>query len=288
MRRRLSRRAALKDFAYVATLGIFVPRRLAAQTLTLQDTAFVAGLTAPAASAFAYTGAVFDGTNDFLSRGADLTGIADGQIGLFSCWLRMGAGSSNTTSYRFFGSETERVQCYRHTDGQFVVLCRQSDDTTVAWFESNANSVVIATGWVHLLASWDTSTAGRRLIYINGSAQTNENTFTTGTTIDFAGATNWRVGFELGGGSRLNGTLCELYFTTPASYYDISVQANREKFRTSGGKPENLGADGSTPTGTQPLVYFGRTAVPAWETNAGSGGDFTETGTLVDSGADIP
>lgn len=238
-------------------------------------------------SSFTYVGAVFDGTNDHLNRGADLTGIADGQIGLVSFWLKMGAGSGDTTSYRFFGNETERVQVYRHTDGQIVVLCRNSSDTTVAWFESNAGSNQIADGWVHVAASWDTGTAGRRQIYINGSSQVNENTFTAGSTIDFAGATDWRIGFELAGGSRLNGILCEFYFTTPASWFDLSNAGNLDNLRTAGGKPENLGADGSSVTGTQPLIYF-HNAIPNWESNLGSGGGFTENGALTDSGADIP
>lgn len=49
MSRRTTRRRAFKDFAYVATLGIFVPRRLAAQGLTLHDPSFVVAITAPPA-----------------------------------------------------------------------------------------------------------------------------------------------------------------------------------------------------------------------------------------------
>jgi len=271
MRRHFKKRGGL----YVPdTFGILVPRYRPHYNYLLH--------VPTAASSFTWYGATFDGTNDFASRGADLDGIADGQSILFNTWMKMGATSSNTTSYRFFGNETERFQVYRHTDGQIVCLCRNSSDTTVAWFESNANSVVIATGWAHVLITCDTSTAGRRHIHINGTEQTNENTFTVGSTIDLAGSSNWRVGYELAGGSRFNGILCETAFGTPA-YYDTTVQANREKFRTAAGKPEDFVTLGAM----SPLAYF-HSQVPNWHVNAGSGGGFTLTGTLVDSGADTP
>jgi hypothetical protein len=50
------------------------------------------------------------------------------------------------------------------------------------------------------------------------------------------------------------GLVSQLYFA-PGQYLDISSGANLEKFRLPTGKPADLGADGSTPTGLQPAVY---------------------------------
>ena len=82
-----------------------------------------------------------------------------------------------------------------------------------------------------------------------------------------------------------NGDIAEVYYAQ--EYVDLSVQANREKFISgtgTGAKPVDLGNDGSIPTGTQPLIYF-RGAKDTWNagTNAGSGGDFTMSGAVVDS-----
>jgi hypothetical protein len=48
----------------------------------------------------------------------------------------------------------------------------------------------------------------------------------------------------------------------------------------------DLGAGGATPTGVQPIVYLHDT-VATWHTNDGTGGGFTQTGSLV-AGADSP
>jgi len=47
-------------------------------------------------------------------------------------------------------------------------------------------------------------------------------------------------------------------------------------------RPADLGSNGSTPTGTQPLIYFNGDAASAG-TNAGSGGNFTINGSPTDA-----
>ena len=79
---------------------------------------------------------------------------------------------------------------------------------------------------------------------------------------------------------------CEWYLTN--EYLDLSIEANRLKFRSAAGKPVDLGTDGSTPTGTAPFMYM-RNPYDSFDTNNGSGGGwFSLTGTLIDGGADIP
>jgi hypothetical protein len=53
------------------------------------------------------------------------------------------------------------------------------------------------------------------------------------------------------------------------------------------GAPVSLGADGSTPTGTAPIIFLSG-ATSSWETNKGSGGGFTENGGLTQSPDDPP
>ena len=54
----------------------------------------------------------FDGTNDYLTRGADFTSNADSKVGIFSCWLKFNAGSDNNTIY-LMNSNTARVSFNR-------------------------------------------------------------------------------------------------------------------------------------------------------------------------------
>jgi hypothetical protein len=59
-------------------------------------------------------------------------------------------------------------------------------------------------------------------------------------------------------------------------------QATRRKFRDASGKPVDLGATGSTPTGTAPAIFFSGNA-STFATNKGTGGAFTLTGALTNA-----
>ena len=95
--------------------------------------------------------------------------------------------------------------------------------------------------------------------------------------IDFTD-TDWGVGSTTLGASKLNACLSEFWVSN--EYIDLSVEANRRKFIDSSGKPVDLGSDGSTPTGTAPLIYLPNPS-GTFENNAGTGGNFTVTGALT-------
>jgi len=62
--------------------------------------------------------------------------------------------------------------------------------------------------------------------------------------------------------------------------------ATRRKFRDGSGKPVNLGATGSTPTGVAPAVFLRRAAGAAastFATNLGTGGNFTGGGSITNA-----
>lgn len=68
----------------------------------------------------------------------------------------------------------------------------------------------------------------------------------------------------------------------PGQFIDLTVEANRRKFIDASGKPVDLGADGSMPTGTAPAVFFSGDAT-GFATNKGTGGAFTLTGSLTNA-----
>jgi hypothetical protein len=69
------------------------------------------------------------------------------------------------------------------------------------------------------------------------------------------------------------------YYLNLATSFDLSVEANRRKFITACKSAVLLGATGSKPTGTAPIL-FQSGATEAWHTNKGTGGGFTENGAL--------
>jgi len=81
--------------------------------------------------------------------------------------------------------------------------------------------------------------------------------------------------------AKVDGDYSEVYFSS--EFIDLSVPANLEKF-IKDGKPVDLGGDGSSPTGTSPLMYFSGNSA-AWNSgvNKGTGGNFTMTGSVTDS-----
>lgn len=216
----------------------------------------------------------FDGTNDFATRGADLTGIADGKAGVVSLWFRLDGGdgaqqalmANNTTGVAstFFVNRT--------VGNAIQILGRNAAATLILNVISSATYTTDA-AWKHLLIAWDLA-AGTGLIYVDDANVKSGAGTQTNDTIDYT-LGNFSIGATTNGSQKLNGCLSEVFFHT--SFIDISVEANRRKFRTAGGKPADLGADGSTPLGAQPLIYL-PVGDPA--DNKGSGGNFTVTGTL--------
>lgn len=100
---------------------------------------------------------------------------------------------------------------------------------------------------------------------------------------------DWIIGAIGDSTLKFNGCLAELWFDT--TWMDLTVTANRRKFRSAAGQPVFLGTQGQIPTGSQPLIYCSLPtkglSVASFATNRGSGGGFTITGAL-DIGSSSP
>ena len=224
----------------------------------------------------------FDGTNDYLKTTSGL-GASDNKFATYSFWFKFATAAGTdqifsnddgtvTNKYMYFQRDAnERFQ------GQWL---NAAGTITMTWV--GAVNEVADTDWHHFILSVDMSDTGKRHIYIDGvdsspawGVYLNENLIHS--------RSNWWIGTFRGllDANVLDGDMAEFYFTN--EYIDLSVALNREKF-IKNGKPVLLGGDGSTPTGTQPLIYFNGNAA-AWNagTNAGSGGNFTMTGAVTDS-----
>ncbi len=208
----------------------------------------------------------FDGAADYLSRGAELTGAADGKVGLFSGWVRFDGGDG--VAQRLLCTEDGFFYVNKKVDNALDILAyasgpsvRHLDITTSSTFTASAS-------WVHFLISWNLAIPIAHL-YVDDVSDKIENILTDGV-IDYT-RSDWHVGAHDAPNYYLNGALAELYFSL--EYLDISVTANRRKFISAAGHPVPLGADGSLPTGTAPIIYMRE----RWNNcgiNSGTGGDF--------------
>ena len=204
----------------------------------------------------------FDGANDYLTRGSDLTGNADGKEGTLSFWLKLNGGD---------GVAQDILAALDPS----LEIGKNSANATVLNLQTSA-AYTASGGWIHFLASWSLGVSGARHIYVNDAADLSVVNFTD-DIIEYTRA-DWSVGGAPGGTRLLNACLAELWFAR--AYVDISVEATRRKFTSASGKPLDLGANGASPTGSQPILYF-REAFATFGANKGSGGAFTANGALA-------
>ena len=219
------------------------------------------------------TSANFDGSNDYLTRGGAMTGMSDGTACTFSCFVRKTGGDGS--AQRIFIDDQGHINFGLGSSNKVEIALHTSGASELS--DVHSSNTITADGvWHHIMFSSNTSTDAHNL-YIDGVDVQDKQNSTTGT-VDFT-RTDYAVGAATNGGSKFNGEIAELYFTT--EFVDLSTATNRLKFLAADGKPANLGADGSTPTGTQPLLYLAN-PFGTFQNNLGSGGNFTENGELTE------
>jgi hypothetical protein len=212
----------------------------------------------------------FNGTSNWLNN-AGLTSIANSKKGSLSCWIRL---DSNADQYIFTIGSGPKFRMLL-VSGQFQISALNSSNVVILGMHTTLTYSSGST-WYNILASWDLSTATTNL-YINSVSDKTTST-ATNDTINYADtAVNTFIG-RANAGSLFSGALAELWFD-PTSTIDFTNASNRAKF-ISGGFPVNLGSDGSTPTGTAPIVYL-KSMASVCGTNSGTGGNFTQNGTFA-------
>ncbi len=224
--------------------------------------------------------AVFDGTNDYMARGADPTGIADGKLGTWSTWIKSGGdGTTQLIAGSNQAFSTIKYGFKKAANNGLTVNGRNAASTSILAVSTAINAITNDGLWHNILISYDLG-AGACKIYIDDADATSVVTTLTNDTIDYTTG-NMFIGADSAAASKLNATLAALWFNP--TYLDLTVTANRRLFIDASKKPVYLGANGERPLGSTPLVYqkvpLGGVATD-FATNQGSGGNFTITGSL--------
>lgn len=224
-------------------------------------------------------GADFDGTNDYLTRGAGLTGAADGRKGMVSFWIRFTGGDGAFAAIVEGTGQLVQIIRTNTANGDCIRINVYSSGVVELMSMTTSGGKLVSAGLMHVLASWDL-TAGRAQVYVNDASDRSGTPTLTDADIDYT-LGNWRIGAAISGaGNKLQGSLHELWFSFTDSL-DLSVEANRRKFISAARGPVYLGTDGSGPTGSAPIIYL-RGDHAAFGANSGTGGDLTLTGTLTE------
>lgn len=218
-------------------------------------------------SAFSYFATNLDGT-DVLSRGAALTGLSNGKTGLTSYWIK----TSHVASAGLIANNSLNFHVSIRGDGTPQVRGSNSSGTGI--LDLQCNTAITDGNWHHIAASWDLGNAKAQL-FVDGANVSI--VFTdTNDVINYVDASTPNFFVSSGGAlGSLTGCLSEVWFNT--EFLDLTVSSNLQKFRSSGGKPVNLGANGNVPTTNQPLIYLPN-SFASFQTNVGSGGNFSLSG----------
>lgn len=221
----------------------------------------------------------FGAQASYLTRGADLTGAVDSKQFTLSMWIYVDENKP-TLNFVIDGANglSNRFRMVVIGDNTFESTASNSSDTLILRAVSKPLTL---NAWNHVLYSVDMTDSNSHHLYINDiDALDSVDTFTD-DTIDFTTGN-----FVVGGSSGLSpthyGQLAEVWFED-GLYTDFSVEANRRKFISANRRPVGLGSDGSTPTGSAPVLYLSNSD-GAFQTNKGTGGNFTVGGASLESG----
>ena len=223
-------------------------------------------------TAYVADAAVFDGTNDYIKSDGDIA-AADGKSGMVSLWVKFNGGDG--AAQTFWSVLDDSIHCQREASNHM----RYYINTGSAYATTTSN-LVVASGWTHVLMSWDVAT-GYSDIYFNDVQQSLSPDTTTNTTLNYTHANHWFMAARTAA-QKMNADVFDFWIALNSTL-DITVEANRRLFIDAAGKPVDLGADGSNP-GITPRVFFhlddGETA-NNFAINAGAGGTCTLTGSLT-------
>lgn len=227
-----------------------------------------------AAVPYAANAVNFDGTNDYLNKSGALNGIANGKIIVVNAWLQLKQLGRTHSILR------------DNAGFDFLFLINTNNKVYVeAWNGLSArlaltsSAALALNAWTHVFLYADLTDPAKRGLYINdGLDAATWSTYVNGD-IDWIGATSFSVGGTFSGTVLARGDMADVWLST-SQWVNGGLEATRRKFISAAGKPVDLGADGSTPTGTAPTIFLSG-ATATWHTNLGTGGGFTETGELT-------
>lgn len=218
--------------------------------------------------------AAWTGTQ-FPSRNSAITGLADSKIFTVSFWLQEPAVVAGEVFLDFTNnSSTHRFRIQVAASGQ--VQLDGYNSSAVNIFQVNTSASISDTNWHHYFIAADLNDSANRVFYVDGTPVTVTWGLYDNDTIDFSPTTPrmwWGQNIPTGTLS-FSGALAEFWL-------DDTYTTNVSKFYC-GGRPADLGADGSLPTGSSPALYLSRNGSGnSWLIDSsGNGNDFTASGTL--------
>ena len=227
----------------------------------------------------------FNGTGDHLSRSSDLSGNADGKTFTFSCWVFLPpmdnrAGNVNQRVLYATDSSDNGIAINVDLSGQLGI---EAGDGSGSWkLQATASTAIGTNVWTHILVSVDMANSSNRYVYLNDVAASVTWNVYVNTNLDFTRSTHY-IGVWGNGTARFfYDDMAHLYFDY--TYRDLSTESNRRIFIDANGGSTSA----SSLAALNPIMYLPMTTAYAVGKNAGTGGDFTVSGSprIVENGTE--
>jgi len=209
--------------------------------------------------------------SDSLTRGGNLTGIADTKRVTGSFWVKRTSLSGGAVKEIY--SATSRFRITFDTGDNLRITGRNAADTSIL---SHSSAAITDSDWHHVIFSIDMENQADSHVYVDDVDVTNFFTFTD-DFIDISAS--WHTIGANGGSNLLDAHIADFWLETD-TYLDLSDTQNRRKFIDASGNPVDLGTNGEGPLGAAPDVFLSGN-IEDWHTNKGTGGGFTENGALA-------
>ena len=238
------------------------------------------GLGKPPYAGYQANAVNFSGSSVYLSRGANLTGAIDTKK-VTGVWWHNGGDNTNDDIFNWEKSGTfARLVVIRRGGGAGNIIrvrAGNNADSTWALDVDGDQAVNAASGWIPIIWSFDMSDTGKRQIVTGDTVNSLTVTSYSNENLSFSTGTEFYVGSD---GTNYWVGDCADFMLWQDVYIDLSVKANRRLFVDEQGKPVHP-AISTAHLGT-PIIRLSN-ATATWHTNVGSGGGFTENGTLTDA-----
>lgn len=212
---------------------------------------------------------VFDGSNDYLDRGATLTGAADNEDFAFYIKFR----STLSSGFRMImAGDHGRFDVF-YEAGSFGMTVRNTSGTQICAFEG-VGSGGLDDGSDHEVWVTFDGGAGTITVYLDGSSDSPTINAETAGTCDLT-ATDWAVGADSAGGDKFDGGITRITLWTPSDLTDFDIS-------TSGGRDDMADTSKAPQLGSGAIldIYGGNSHVNAG-INFGSGGHFNINGAVA-------
>jgi len=213
--------------------------------------------------------------------------VLNSKKGLISAWIKPATATSAQVIFTIRNATGSlfTLQHYSPTSPNKIIVQGDDNGTGNNLLLTSTDSYTAASGWLHIMASWDTSLAdGVQYLYINRKDATPTVTRVDGV-FGYETATSCVLGSLADGTLPFLGSFYDLAFW-PGTYLDLSTADNRSMLVSNDGRDSDYLNPGPVigikPVGydrivTAPVVHFG--ANPRY--NRGTGGAFTTSGTFV-------